>query len=205
MAEPEKKYTQDDVDRMMAAKDKETSAKSAGQIEDLQKQLEDAKTTSYQDGLNEGMEKGEKRAQMSAEEKAKADLKDREDALTKREKDIADKEAREKRDAKVKDIQAKMAEKKLPKLFSDLAVTLVDQDDEAVAAKIDEYAKQNQELLDEHDKKKLEGKNNPASGNQHVDFSGMTQEKFDGLTMEQQMKLHQEQPDVYDQFAHTYF
>lgn len=190
----EKKYTQDDVNKMMAAKDHEVSAKFESQITDLKNQLEQAKKDAYQDGLT----KGEERAKMSAEERAKAELADeRKQIEADKQKVEADKkqQAHAKQVAKIKEA---LEAKGVPTYAAD---SLIDEDPEKQQANVDNAVKEFQAALEKQTTEKLKGTKNPQNG-VAINSGKITKDQFDRMSLEEQTQLYRTNPDLYKQLAY---
>lgn len=187
----ELKYTQEAFNKAMANKDREVSAKYEKQIKELKAQFATEKAelkTTY-------LAKGEERAKMSAEERAKADLKDREDALQAKE------EALNAAKTKVAQAQAltatenELKEKDIPTKFAKL---LVDIDPDIREQKINDFAATWKTQVETAVDKKVTGSGKtPQSGSTTVTGS-VTLEQFRNMNMAEQSQLYLDDKETYN-------
>ncbi|MEJ6401026.1 capsid assembly scaffolding protein Gp46 family protein [Nicoliella lavandulae] len=185
------KYTQDQVNKMLAQKDKESYEKGRNEALDSFKD----KTIFTSDELtakrNEWLKKGEERAAMSAEEKAKAAFKDQQDSLAAEKQKVA-----EDRQSMASERAVYSAQSELSKLGLDtnLASFVADVDSDKQSEKIkalqDAFTKSN----DEATKKALEGKENPQSGD-NSQGGAPKDKKVEDMTLAEQMAYYNEHPD----------
>lgn len=152
-----KTYTQEDVNRMMAAKDKETKSKLE---KHYQQELDQAKQISA-DERQKLMDEGAKRAQMTAEQKAQADLEDRQKEMD-RQKALFDKQMEDfKSKQALSETKESLVDAGLPK---DLATFLSDTDDEKRAQNISDFKSIFDKAVSDAVDRKVSGKKTPETG-----------------------------------------
>ncbi|MFC6180012.1 DUF4355 domain-containing protein [Lactiplantibacillus daowaiensis] len=176
------KYTQEDVNRMMAAKASEVEASLNG---DLQKQKDD------------WLAEGEKRAGMSAQEKAEAAIQDQRDALKAQSDQLqARLDAADKRDALATTKEA-LTDKNIPAGFAEFVSDTNDDVRNANLMKFSElFASAVAKAVDE----RVKGKTNPQTGSATVS-QNMTQADFSKLSLSEQMALATKDPEGYKQYS----
>lgn len=152
-----KTYTQEDVNRMMAAKDKETKSKLE---KHYQQELDQAKQISANE-RQKLMDEGAKRAQMTAEQKAQADLEDRQKEMD-RQKALFDKQMEDfKAKQALSETKESLVDAGLPK---DLATFLSDTDDEKRAQNISDFKSIFDKAVSDAVDRKVSGKKTPETG-----------------------------------------
>ena len=152
-----KTYTQEDVNRMMAAKDKETKSKLE---KHYQQELDQAKQISA-DERQKLMDEGAKRAQMTAEQKAQADLEDRQKEMD-RQKALFDKQMEDfKAKQALSETKESLVDAGLPQ---DLATFLSDTDDEKRAQNISDFKSIFDKAVSDAVDRKVSGKKTPETG-----------------------------------------
>lgn len=132
---------------------------------------------------------GEKRAKMSAEEKAEADRK-----------------AQEERDQQERDkfhqeqahfyAQQELASRHLPDTFADY---IADQDHDTMIANVDSFEKSFNEAVHDETLKRMQGDQTPASGNQTPDAT-VTKKDWDSMSYSEQLAIYQKNPQLAQQF-----
>lgn len=152
-----KTYTQEDVNRMMAAKDKETKSKLE---KHYQQELDQAKQISA-DERQKLMDEGAKRAQMTAEQKAQADLEDRQKEIDRQKAEFQKTMDEFKEKQALSDTKDALIDAGLPKEFANF-LSSVDEDtrNQNVSNFADLYNKSVNEAVD----KRVAGKKTPDSG-----------------------------------------
>lgn len=152
-----KSYSQDDVNRMMAAKAKEAKA----QLEkEYQEKLNQAKQLSA-DERQKLMEEGAKRAQMTADEQAKAELADREAEINRQKAEFEKTMNEFKEKQALSDTKDALIDAGLPKEFANfLSSTDEKQRSENVSTFTEMFNKSVNEAVD----KRVSGKKTPDSG-----------------------------------------
>lgn len=152
-----KSYTQDDINRMMAAKAKEVTAKLQKQHEE---ELKQAKSFSA-DERQKLMDEGAKRAKMTADEQAQAALADREAEINRQKAEIEKTMNEFKEKQALSDTKEALIDVGLPKEFANF-LSSVDEDtrNQNVSNFADLYNKSVNEAVD----KRVAGKKTPDSG-----------------------------------------
>lgn len=152
-----KTYTQDDINRMMASKAKEITEKLNKQHEE---ELKQAKSFAA-DERQKLMDEGAKRAKMTAEQKAQADLEDRQKEID-RQKALFDKQMEEfKAKQALSETKESLVDAGLPK---DLATFLSDTDDEKRAQNISDFKSIFDKAVSDAVDRKVSGKKTPETG-----------------------------------------
>lgn len=152
-----KSYTQDDINRMMAAKAKEVTAKLQKQHEE---ELKQAKSFSA-DERQKLMDEGAKRAKMTADEQAQAALADREAEINRQKAEIEKTMNEFKEKQALSDTKEALIDVGLPKEFANF-LSSVDEDtrNQNVSNFADLFNKSVNEAVD----KRVAGKKTPDSG-----------------------------------------
>lgn len=152
-----KSYTQDDINRMMAAKAKEVTEKLNKQHEE---ELKQAKSFAA-DERQKLMDEGAKRAQMTAEQKAQADLEDRQKEIDRQKAEFQKTMDEFKEKQALSDTKDALIDAGLPKEFANF-LSSVDEDtrNQNVSNFADLYNKSVNEAVD----KRVAGKKTPDSG-----------------------------------------
>lgn len=152
-----KSYTQDDINRMMAAKAKEVTAKLQKQHEE---ELKQAKSFSA-DERQKLMDEGAKRAKMTADEQAQAALADREAEINRQKAEIEKTMNEFKEKQALSDTKEALIDVGLPKEFANF-LSSVDEDtrNQNVSNFADLFNKSVNEAVD----KRVSGKKTPDSG-----------------------------------------
>lgn len=188
---PELKYTQADFDKAMANKDKEVSKKYEKKISELQSKFADEKVELKSTYLA----KGEERAKMSAEERAKADFKDREDALKAKEEELKATKAKVAQDQALTATENELKEKGIPTKFAKL---LVDIDPDVREQKIDDFAATWKSQVETAVDNKVKGSGKTPQTGSTATGSSITVEQFRNMDITQQSQLYMDDKDLYD-------
>lgn len=190
----ELKYTQEDMNTAMANKDKEVTAKFKSEIEQLKKDHENEISSTRKEYLS----KGEERAQMSADEKAKADYEDKMAEIKQREEKVeADKKSIAEQNA-LHAAKSKLEEKGIPSNFASL---LSDVDESKMNENIESFAKDYQASIDQKVQDKVKGSNDVQTGDtQKTNFDDMDQEKWDKLDYSEKAEIYKNNPETAKQF-----
>lgn len=190
----ELKYTQEDMNTAMANKDKEVTAKFKSEIEQLKKDHENEISETRKEYLS----KGEERAQMSADEKAKADYEDKMADIKKREERVeADKKSIAEQNA-LHTAKSKLEEKGIPSNFASL---LSDVDENKMNENIESFAKDYQASIDQKVQDKVKGSTDVQTGDtQKNNVEDMNQEKWDKLDYSAKAEIYKNDPETAKQF-----
>lgn len=173
------KYTQEDVNRMMAAKAKEVQASAVG-VSDSQKA--------------EWLAEGEKRAGMSAQEKAEAALGDQRKALEEQSNKLqARLDEADRRDA-LATTRTELTAKGIPAEFADF---ISEVDDDARNANLTKFGDLFKAAVDKAVDERVKGKVTPQTGAATGTQTSPTE--FSKLTLSQQMALAAQDPQAYAQ------
>lgn len=132
---------------------------------------------------------GEKRAKMSADEKAEADRK----AQAERDQQERDKFHREQAHFYA---QQELANRKLPDTFADY---VADQDRDKMVANVDAFEKTFNDAVHEETLKRMQGDQTPAAGNQTPNTT-VTQKDWDAMSFTDQFAIQQKNPELAKQF-----
>lgn len=197
----EGKYSQDQVNKMMASKAKETEtklqAKFQAQIDEL--------TSKYESQKDEFIKKGEELAKMDAEERAKAKLEsdkadiERQRAEFKKEMDAF------KSERALSETKEALIDAGLPK---ELAKHLSDVDIEKRSNNIAEFKELFNKAVSDAVDAKVSGKKTPETGNNAQPTSNtpeVTQADWDKMTMTEKTAFRQSSPEnmqLADSFIH---
>ncbi|QHJ83329.1 MAG: hypothetical protein [Caudoviricetes sp.] len=148
-----KTYTQDDINRMMAAKAKELESS-------FNDKLKEAKSISA-DERQKLMEEGAKRAQMTADEKAKAELEDRQKEIE-RQKDEFEQRMRllDERQA-LSDTKDALLDAGLPKEFAGFLSSI---DEDKRNSNVSSFGELFKKAVSEAVDKRVSGKKTPSTG-----------------------------------------
>lgn len=148
-----KTYTQDDINRMMAAKAKELES----QFND---KLKEAQSVSA-DERKKLMEEGAKRAQMTAEEKAKADLEDRQKEIERQKAEFEQRmQLLDERQA-LSDTKDALTDAGLPKEFAGFLSSV---DEDKRSSNISSFGEIFNKAVSEAVDKRVSGKKTPSTG-----------------------------------------
>lgn len=133
---------------------------------------------------------GEKRAKMSAEEKAEADRKAQEEH---------DQQERDKFHQEQAHFyaQQELASRHLPDTFADY---IADQDHDTMVANADAFEKSFTDAVHAETLKRMQGDQTPASGDQ-TPSTAITQKDWDTMGFTKQWELAQKNPDLAKQFS----
>ncbi len=176
------KYTQEDVNKMMAAKANEVKTALS---DDLRQQK------------NDWLAEGEKRAGMSAQEKAEAALQDQRDAI----KEQADRlqarlDAADKRDALAATKEV-LADKNIPVGFAEF-ISATDED--IRNANLLKFGELFESALTKAVDERVKGKTNPQTGTSTVS-QDMSATDFSKLSIGERMALATKDPTLYAQLT----
>ena len=162
----EKKFSRDDIAKMVNA-----------QVDKIKNDLESKYSKQLEQAKVEALEEGERRAKMTADEKAEEDRKQRELEFERREKEL---ELRE-RKAETRDLLTNAG---LPLSF---VSQLMGKDSEETQRNINEFQKiVNQQVQNELHKKPNTSSSSPAP-----------QKKLSEMTLDEQMALYHENPQAF--------
>lgn len=161
-----KTYLQEDVNRMMAAKAKELEAQFADK-------LKEAKSISA-DERQKLMEEGAKRAQMTADEKAKAELEDRQKEIE-RQKDEFEQRMRllDERQA-LSDTKDALLDAGLPKEFAGFLSSI---DEDKRSSNVSSFGELFKKAVSEAVDKRVSGKKTPSTGSTTTPSQSSTEYK----------------------------
>lgn len=139
--------------------------------------------------ISDATAEGEKRAKMSADEKAEADRK-----------------AQEERDQQERDnfhreqahfyAQQELASRHLPDTFADY---IADQDHDTMVANADSFEKAFTDAVHTETLKRMQGDQTPAAGNQTPN-TAITQKDWDAMSFTDQYAIQQKNPELAKQF-----
>lgn len=185
------KYTQDDLNRMMAAKAKEQHDKDQA---DLQKQL-DALQAKFDSQKEDLIEQGKQFAGETAQQAAERQLKAREERVARKEKEQQkkDKEQREK-DA-LNAAKELLTKHKLPTSFANY---VKDPDKDVLANNVEKVAETWKQHVDTAVQDKVKGQVNPQTGGQTIP-DNVTKADFAKMDVSQRMELYTKNPQLYKQ------
>ncbi|MFC6180340.1 capsid assembly scaffolding protein Gp46 family protein [Lactiplantibacillus daowaiensis] len=179
-----KAYTQEDVNKMMAAKASEVAK---AHEDKWSKQADDLKA--------KYLREGEERAKMSADDKAKAELADRLKALDDKQAELDKRDAEQKREAALNATRTLLVNEGLPANF---AAQLTADDEPTRMSNVTAFAKTFKSAVDSEISDRAKGKVNPQTGAPAGGNSKVTQEEFDRMGMEQRMALYKEDKATYE-------
>ena len=184
--EAPKTYTQEDVNKMMAAKAREVEEKSKSE---WQKQQDELKS--------KYLKEGESRAQMSADEKAKAALDDERQAFKKQQAEFAKQQAEQKRKDALTATRELLTKKGLPATFAE---TLTDLDPDKRQANVDAFEKTFSGAVDKEISERSKGKRTPQGGNSGpaTDNGEITPEEFKAMGPTERMNLYASDKNLYE-------
>lgn len=139
--------------------------------------------------IAETMADGEKRAKMSADEKAEADRKAQEER---------DQQEREKfhREQAHFYAQQELASRHLPDTFADY---IADQDHDTMVANADSFERAFTDAVHEETLKRMQGDQTPASGT-HTPNTSVTKKDWDAMSYSEQLAIYQKNPQLAKQF-----
>ncbi|CAI2698726.1 hypothetical protein AKUA2103_PHAGE100370 (plasmid) [Apilactobacillus kunkeei] len=185
-----KTYTQDDINRMMASKSKEVESKFQAQIEEL--------TNKFNAQKDDLIKKGEERAKMDADERAKAELADRE-AEIERQKSEFEKQMDEfKSQRALADTKEALVDAGLPKEFANY---LSDVDSTKRADNIKQFGDAFNRAVDEAVDKRVSGTKTPDAGSYQSENSSSIKvpkdkQEFFNMPQPDQLAVLKEHPDL---------
>lgn len=148
-----KTYTQDDINRMMAAKAKELEAS-------FNDKLKEAKSVSA-DERQKLMEEGAKRAQMTADEKAKAELEDKQKEIERQRSEFEQRMRLLDERQALSDTKDALIDAGLPKEFAGFLSSV---DEEKRSSNVSSFGELFQKAVSEAVDKRVSGKKTPSTG-----------------------------------------
>jgi len=180
-----KTYTQEDVNKMMAAKAREVEEKSKSE---WQKQQDELKA--------KYLKEGETRAQMTAEEKAKAALDDERQALKKEQDEWHKKQQEQERQNALTATQELLTSKGLPKSFGE---TLTDLNPQTRQANVEAFEKTFNGAIDQTIAERSKGGRTPQGGNSGpaVNKGDITRKEFEAMDPTERMDLYKSDKELY--------
>lgn len=181
-----KTYTQEDVNKMMAAKAKEVA-----------KQHEDEWSKQQEELKNKYLSEGESRAQMTAEQKAAAEIEDRRKALEAQQAAADKRDAEQKRTADLNETRELLIKEGLP---VSLAANLTAPNEAQRLTNIKAFKDSMTGAVDAEIAKRSKGKIDPQNGSDagNSKIGEVTKEEFDRMGVDDRMKLYQENKDLYE-------
>ena len=140
--------------------------------------------------ISDATAEGEKRAKMSADEKAEADRKAREEQEQKERDEFHKEQAH---------FYAKqeLVDRKLPASFADY---VADQDHDTMVANVDSFEKSFNEAVHDETLKRMQGDQTPAAGTQTPNAT-VTQKEWDAMSFTDQYAIQQKNPELAKQFT----
>lgn len=187
-----KTYTQEDINKMMASKDKEVRASIEQEYKD---KLAQASKMSA-DERKKIMDEGAKRAQMTADEKAKAELADRQKELESQKAEFEQRmKALDERQA-LSDTKEALVDAGLSK---DFASFLSSTDEETRSNNIKGFTEAFNKAVDEAVDKRVSGKKNPDTGSTTKPSSGYkvptTKDELFNMPLKEQQEFLNDNPE----------
>lgn len=185
-----KTYTQDDINRMMASKSKEVESKFQAKIEEL--------TNKFNSQKDDLIKKGEERAKMNADQRAKAELADRE-AEIERQKSEFEKQMDEfKYQRALADTKEALVDAGLPKEFANY---LSDVDSTKRADNIKQFSDAFKRAVDDAVDKRVSGTKTPDAGSSQSENSSSIKvpkdkQEFFNMPQPDQLAVLKEHPDL---------
>ncbi|KID42703.1 Phage capsid and scaffold [Levilactobacillus brevis] len=183
--ETPKTYTQEDVNKMMAAKAREVDEKNKSE---WQKQQDELKS--------KYLKEGETRAQMTAEEKAKAALDDERQALKKEQDEWHKKQQEQERQNALTATQELLTSKGLPKSFAE---SLTDLNPQTRQANVEAFEKTFNGAIDQTIAERSKGGRTPQGGNSGpaVNKGDITRKEFEAMDPAERMDLYKSDKELY--------
>lgn len=186
-----KKYSQEDVNHMMATKAKETEAKVK---QDMQSEIDQLKAD-FESKKNELIEEGKKRAGETASEAAQRKLKAQQEELDREKAEIEKSKAEQAKQNALTSTQSLLTKKGLP---ADFANYLADTDEDVRTNNVESFADIFKKQVDKAKDDALKGKSNPSTGNgAGVGSSKVTADDFQKMSLSDRMKFANDYPDDY--------
>lgn len=186
-----KKYSQEDVNRMMATKAKETETKVKQDMQDQIDQLK-ADFENQKAGL---IEEGKKRAGETASEAAQRKLKAQQEELEREKAEIEKSKAEQAKQNALTSTQSLLAKQGLP---TDFASYLADTDEDVRTNNVHAFVDYFKEAVNKAKDEELKGKSNPNAGSgAGAGNSNVTLEKFHKMGLAERMKFANDFPDDY--------
>ncbi|ODP95379.1 DUF4355 domain-containing protein [Levilactobacillus brevis] len=182
----DKTYTQEDVNKMMAAKAHEVEQSHESE---WQKQQDELKA--------KYLKEGENRAQMTAEEKAKAALDDERQAFQQEQADFAKQQEAQKRKDALAATRELLSSKGLPTTFAE---TLTDIDPQQRQTNVDAFEKTFTGAVDQEISERSKGKRTPQGGNSGpaITTGGeITRKEFESMKPAERMDLYRSDKELY--------
>ncbi|WP_203621926.1 DUF4355 domain-containing protein [Apilactobacillus nanyangensis] len=189
-----KTYTQEDVNRMMSSKAKETESKLQA---NFQAQIEEL-TNKFAAQKNDLIKKGEERAKMDADQRAKAELADREEEINRQKAEIEKTVNELKSKQALSDTKEALVDAGLPKEF---AGYLSDVDSTKRADNIKEFSAAFTKAVDEAVDKRVSGTKTPDAGGSQSEASSSikvpkTKQEFFSMPQPDQLAVLKDHPDL---------
>ncbi|WP_204120275.1 capsid assembly scaffolding protein Gp46 family protein [Levilactobacillus wangkuiensis] len=180
-----KAYTQEDVNKMMAAKAKE-----------VEKQHEDEWSKQQEELKNKYLSEGESRAQMTAEQKAAAEIEDQRKALEAQQAAADKRDVEQQRKDELNETRELLIKEGLP---VSLAANLTAPKEEQRLANVKAFKDSMTGAVDAEIAKRSKGKVDPqnGSGAGGTKLGEVTKEEFDRMGVDDRMKLYRENKDLY--------
>lgn len=189
-----KTYTQEDVNKMMASKAKESESKLQAKF---QAQIEEL-TNKFAAQKNDLIKKGEERAKMDADQRAKAELADREEEINRQKAEIEKTVNELKSKQALSDTKEALVDAGLPKEF---AGYLSDVDSTKRADNIKEFSAAFTKAVDEAVDKRVSGTKTPDAGGSQSEASSSikvpkTKQEFFSMPQPDQLAVLKDHPDL---------
>ena len=181
-----KKYTQENVDKMMAAKDAELR-------KDFEKQIADLKAD-FAKQKNDLIDQGKQLAGETAQQEAQRKLDAMKESLDRKTKEITQKELELKQKNALTATKQLLSDKKLPISFAE---QLADVDPDVRQNNVEKFAESWQAELNKQIEDKVKGTHTPQSGSQNTN-TNVTAEQFAQMGITQRMALATSNPDLYN-------
>lgn len=192
-----KKYSQEDVNRMMATKAKETETKVK---QDMQTQIDQLKAD-FESQKADLIEEGKKRAGETASEAAQRKLKAQQEQLDREKAEIEKSKAEQAKQNALTSTQSLLTKKGLP---ADFANYLADPDEDVRTNNVEAFADYFKEQVAKAKDEELKGTANPSAGNgagAGAGKSNVTADDFKKMSLSERMKFANDYPDDYKAFT----
>lgn len=189
----DKKYTQEDVNRMMASQAKNITAKLEATFDAKLKQLNAGFETKKEELIQQGKDLAGETAAQEAERKLKAG----QESLDRQKAELKKQQDEQAQQSALASTQSLLAEKGLP---TDLGQYLADTDETVRANNVDVFADFFGKAVDEAADKKVAGNNTPKAGGQGgggSEGSSVTKEDYGKMSLPERMKFAADYPDDY--------
>lgn len=190
--EDDKKYTQDDVNRMMAAKDKEMQQKLDDEKAKYQSQI----NSDFEAKKNDLIEQGKQLAGETAQQEYDRKLKAKEEVIQRKSDDLDKREQAYKQRDALEATEKLLADKKIHKRF---AKQLTDLDEATRTNNVEEFAEAWTEALNQGIDAKVTGTKTPQTGSASIPAT-ITKDDFNKLSVSEQMQAVSEHPELKDKF-----